>query len=250
MPDEIKVGESTYTAEQIAAMAEENAKMKIGMESVKTITDFAARHGVSVDQVIAESESAFAVMGTLLEKGILDSQGNIVEPVAKTVTTMQTQVKPNDQNQDHNKQNTDETKIAQLVDAKLAPLLAQIKQLAQNSDHLTSFALKTELRRVYPTITDAQMGQAVARSGQDRTKTILQHAKDIVGEDEGADLAREKAILAKHGIDINDLPQQGGDSGAGALVKGQKISFKRGKDSKTPRELTEKYFNMVFPRNK
>ena len=96
-------------------------------------------------------------------------------------------------------------------------------------------------------LNDEDVSRLLAIAGADRSKTLVQHAEEFSKKKIG-DRASLRAEIAKEfGIDVtkfdaNKLREQEAEGDIGALFKGKRFSFKKDKDSLSPKEAMVEYF--------
>jgi hypothetical protein len=142
--------------------------------------------------------------------------------------------------------------ISKGIMGALAPQLGALKktidELSQTQNDMLRIDMQKTILSKFENLDEDDVSRALARAQSDRTKTIMGHAEDLSSEKAAKNLELEKQIAAKYGIDVdefqrrNKLREEESKGGGAALFKGKKFSFRKGKDSVSPREAAKALF--------
>jgi len=244
----VKVGEEdkTFTAEDVSNLLAQQASATQKSQEVAGITQAAERYGVSVDELLENAEGSFTLMNTLIDKGIIDEQGNIVEKKGK-----EPEVDPKPKPQVPGTTPTSEEKIMEAVLKAQNPLMQEVEKLRNDNVLLMKLRLQDKAQDAFDNLAEEDVARVFTIAENDRNKSFMQHAEAYSKAKAEKRAELEQEFAKEHGIDLEEVKakklfEQDPAGGAAAIFKGRKLSFKRGeKDTVSPLQATQEYFEKL-----
>lgn len=245
-PEEIKVGDQTYTAEQVAQMTEQ-------LNSYKTVQEAVDLYGVTPERFVEEARGAIGALVGLQDAGIIDKDGKIVEKRKGEAVDVDTVGKTSSaQSTSPAAPKVDD--LANMILEKLSPKISEIEsQLKTHQTSLNKFyrdRIQQEVRSKGLDVEDEDIHLALAES----QRTQKDFWKVLESRAERRNSLRDTAIkefAKKHNLNLeqlNELREAQADEGnlAQTIVEGKKISNSplRKKDGNTisARDATAELF--------
>lgn len=227
-------------AEDVKNLIAQQASATQKTQQVAAIVEAAKKYGLDPEDYVGHAEGAFSSLTKLVEMGIIDEDGKIIEKKEPQKKDDQTQTtvpvakdKPNDPN-----------KIASEV---LEKLNQRLERLEADQTNLMRANLNRALKAEHDNLNDKDVSEIIATAMKDPRKDVWQHAKDF---SEGkvtrrkelrAEIAKEFGINVEE-FDANKLKEQNSEGGASAILNGRKLSFRKGKDGVTPKQAMKEFF--------
>lgn len=269
---QIKVGDEvkTFSPQEIAVRLEKAGNLEKSMEQLSGFQKVLTQYGIGADEYLKNSEAAFAIANTLIEKGIIDEQGNIIEKKAPDV-------KPKD-NEPAFRFSDDGRKDKQLetIGKALQAIVSKVEQLEEGQSNIYRRNIKRDVQAMHPELDDTDISQLLALSQRDKSKGFWDHAADLAGQKTAKTKQTEKGFvktivetLGKIGalkegaidmskldeLDINSL-KESSPTGGSPTYEGKKFLFGsrkrklgiKGEDSNkfaSPADATQEMFNRM-----
>ena len=248
---EIDGEEKTFTPEDVQNLLSQQASATQKTQTVAEVLQAAERYGVSVDQYMQNAEGSFGVMTKLMDAGIIDDKGNILEkqgpapietppggstppgglptpPVAKGDKVFETAMK-----------------------AMVDPLVDRLDRLSQDNVTLMRLRLGDNILAKFTNLTDEDVSAVFSVAERDQSKTLMQFAEERSNQKTNDTAATEEAFAKKYGVDLEkhkaDLAfEQDPSGGAGVMFSKKKFAFQKKKGEEgtvTPVEATKRFLN-------
>lgn len=271
---ELQIGDKTFKAEDVENLVNNSALATQKLQEVADVTAALSRYGIDAKTFVGQAEGAFSVMTELMDKGIVDAKGNLLidpktgkssaddddDPLAALLGGKDDRGKLPDSLETlfGAKSGASDNKAV----AAIASALGSIREVSEKLDNLgqrvdnidqTQYSflrtnIQEKLQDKYKNLDADDISRVIARASRDKSKSVFDHAK-AESENKSIRLQEIRKQHAKEfGIDLdkfdeNKLNEQGSEGGAAVILGNKKPSFKRGKDSVSPREATEAMFS-------
>jgi hypothetical protein len=231
-PTEFKVGDKVYTTEQIQAL---EGAAAVGQK----ILTKAQQYDLDPDAFLSHSEGALSIVADLSSKGIVKADGTIVLPEP---------IEPKDKGTPFFKQSGGEpdaaTQALQSIQQTMNKFGERLETMEKGQSKLFEERVRANIKQRYPGLTDDDVSFILTESTA-RRKPLLEVAEHRAGmmtdrEKQIRDDERKK-LAEKYGLDYEQLNEQktlDPTQGAAVFTQGKKLSFKKGKDTVSPREAT------------
>jgi hypothetical protein len=235
----------TKSAEDVQNLIAQQASATQKSQSVAAVLQTAEKYGLSPEDLVQQADGAFAVMSDLIDKGIIDNKGAIIEKKvdpASPVIPAKDPVIPKDQ--------TGLGSRLDLIEKSLAMLPGRLDTIERDQTHMIRMDLQRSIQAKHSNLSDDDVSKLFSTAMNDKSKTIWQHAEGL-SETKSAGVADlRKQHATEFGVnldefDANKLNEKDAEGGAGAVFKGKKFSFKKGEHSVSPRQATQEFFKNV-----
>ena len=234
----------TKSAEDVQNLIAQQASATQKSQSVAAVLQTAEKYGLSPEDLVQQADGAFAVMSDLIDKGIIDNKGAIIEKKVDPATTVipKDPVIPKDQ--------TGLGSRLDLIEKSLAMLPGRLDTIERDQTHMIRMDLQRSIQAKHSNLSDDDVSKLFGTAMNDKSKTIWQHAEGL-SETKSAGVADLRKQHAKEfgvnldDFDANKLIEKDAEGGAGAVFKGKKFSFKKGEESVSPRQATKEFFKNV-----
>jgi hypothetical protein len=224
----------------------------------KIVSEAAGKYEMDPGSYIDQAEGAFSIVGRLVQEGIIDQNGEIVKKTPSKGESEGDDLLKGllDGKKSEGGMARDEDKVSEIVSKAIGgvkeELLGEIANLKKENSQLYRLQLEKDLQSEFTDLNQEEISQAIGKAAYDPKKRGVKfHAEEILKAKGNYRSSVEEEILKKYGIDKeewerkNELKQQGSE-GASALVKGKKLSFKKGEGTITPQEATRAYFDSAL----
>jgi len=241
--------DKTLKAEDVKTLLAEHSELSGKIEKLSDFSKALERYGTDSSTYLSNAEAAFGVMSELVEKGLIDEQGNVIEKKGKGSDSGDKNDLFNFSQAGDNKEMSE--KVAQIVSkvvgTKLGDLMKQVENLSSGQAGLFRAQLKGKIQEKYPSFSDNDVSKLFGIASTNPAKDLWAHAEEMAEKQKvSKDKDREK-YAKEFGIDLkefdaNKLNEQDSKSGTIAALKGKKFVFspraKRlgDKDSVSPRD--------------
>lgn len=257
MPDEkttieveINGEKQTYDADKIKDLVAQQSSATQKTQAVSAITGILEKHNLSAEDYLQQTEGAFRVLNQLVDKGLIDEEGNILD---------KTPVKDKDKDLDLNLNMNQNNQVPEVVNKRFEAIEKAIKGLPEGMSNLQGEMAKTQrliiadkVQAEYPDLSVNDVTRLFALAKSDPTKSLKQHAEAMVETKKATKAAEREEYAKEFGVnlkefDANRLNEQDGSGGAGAMIVGKKLKLRKSKtdgdDVMTPLEATREFFN-------
>jgi hypothetical protein len=243
---QITIDDRTFKAEDVQNLLDQQASATEKTQQVAPILSLAERYNLEPQQLAENFEGMAGVFNDLIDKGLIDEQGNVLKPAVKQTKEPEQKVLETKKTEQGPVTKGDEVAMKALV----SPIMDKLQKLEEDNTMLMKLRLQDQIQTKFDNIEEGDVATVFALAERDRTKSIMQHAEDISKQKVAEREKLEAEFAKKHNIDLEEAKQrmlfeQDPSGGAAALVAKKKISFKKGKDAVTPRQATADFFKRV-----
>lgn len=264
----IKVGEKEYSADDVNNLLTQAEAGTKASQQLGVVSDFMKKVGAeSVEELVANVDGAYTVLNNLLEAGVINENGELVESSSSKGDKLKGKEGERDLDDVLNAQNFAKQKGSQkmndLVQEALQGALEPLqKKLSEISDVQTSMLRKDVAREIqakHPELDNEDVERVFGTAMHDKSKSIWQIA-EARAESKKAKLGSfEEEFAKKYGLDLEELrkkqaeendpnkvKQGGKEGGSSVLSEGKKITLRRGvKDGVHPKDLAKQYLEKL-----
>lgn len=198
---EINGEKKTLTVEEVKVLAGKVGELERAKEGYAPFAKVLLQYGVDVNDYLRNSEASFAVVNQLIEKGIIDDQGNVLEKKAEEDN------KGNIIKQDDSQRNTSGGKATKTILDALTKIAGRIESLEEGQSGIYRRNIEADVKSKYPDLESGDITQILARAKADRGRDFWDHAKTVATDKAGRireqrqNSARETiGILIKAGV--------------------------------------------------
>lgn len=195
---EIDGKQHTLTEEALKGLVGKGDEYSRLKDQVTPFQNVLTKYGVDAKDYISNAEASFALANTLIEKGIIDQQGNILEkkaaPTAVTPITF------------GGGGNRDSGADKAILDA-LAKVTERLDTVESGQSQIWQKTLEADVKAAYSNLNGGDVTKILAKAKADRSKSFWGHAatmsqeKASVEKEEKTGTAKEViALLVKAGI--------------------------------------------------
>lgn len=240
---QIKVGDETknFTAEQVAQAFDKVGNLEKTVEDLSGFQKVLTTYGVGPDEYVKNSEAAFAIANSLIEQGVIDEQGNVIQKKGK-----EGDGKDGKSLFKFTGDDGEGSKELQTVTKALAAIASKVEEIEEGQSNIYRRNIKRDVQAIHPNLKDEDISKLLALAQHDKAKGFWDHAK-VMAEGKTAKEKQGKQesavetikILLKAGIipegkidtnkldtlDLNALKEQD-PSGGAPVYEGKKFMFK------------------------
>jgi hypothetical protein len=266
--EKITVGDKSYSANDVQSMLAAQAEATRVLQQFSEVQKAAQRYGVSPIDFVRQAEGSFAAVSDLIDKKIIDEQGNLLQKGAlgddegdddllALLGVKETPPQGPAATPPGAPPGAGKTKALlrafQEIKGSTGQLAREVEQLKKDNAALLRYNLATKLQASFPELVEEDVNLVLERARGDRTKSLAEHAKLVVEKRRSVEDQARKALAKQLGIEdldnhLNSLKQQK-EGGIGTMFQGKKISFKpKDANSVHPREAAEAYLKAALRR--
>lgn len=237
-PTSIKVGEKTYTIEQIQAL-------ETSAGAAAKLVQKAQQYDLDVDSFVSHSEQALGITADLLKQGVIKPDGTI--DLSKAQGGGASKDPPGglfNQGGGRDPDPSSMQTVEAIVSKAMEKIGERLETVERGQSKLFEDRVRSKLKTDHPEFTDDDISYILTES-RARRKPLLEVAKSragMMGEREKQIREDERGKLAKeYGLDYEELNKQktlDPDQGAATFTQGKRLSFKKGEGTVTPRDAT------------
>ena len=247
---EIDGEEKSFSADDVKNLVAQQASATQKTQQVASILKVAERYGVGVDDYLHNAEGSLALMNELIDKGIIDEHGTILEKKAEPSKEADPQKKTEF---DFNKSAPAEgfeKKLAVALKAATDPMMDKMSKLENDNILLMKLRLQDQAMSKFDNLDEGDVAKIFTLAEKERDKSFIECAEDYSKGKQEHYAKLEEKWAEDHGIDLEEVKskklfEQDPAGGAAALFKEKKLSFKRGKDSVSPFQATKALFEKL-----
>jgi hypothetical protein len=247
---EVDGEEKIMSTDDVQNLVNQASAVATNSQKVQDILKTVERYETDPSTYLQNAESAFAVMNLLMEKGIIDNKGELIE---QKVTP-----DPDDKGKflvpgadPSGDKTADIVKKALLPD--IQKLVERVDGLEQSTSGLMRQNLKRDVQAKYPSFGDEEVARLVRIASEDRRKGLWEHAEELdkgmqTGQAETRKKYADEFKVDLDEFDKNKMKEQDADGGVGAIASGKKFLLpgrqRRLKvtDGVDPAEATKEHF--------
>lgn len=248
----LEIEGKVYTADDVKSLVAQQAELTQKAQIASKFSTVLSRYNVEPDVYLQNSEASLALMNDLIQKGIIDETGRIVEKQAQVTPQVQ-QITPMQQTPVVSKADATAMKALEDFHGKFKSIESEVQRLREDNLNLMRLRIGDQLKDNFPDLDEQDISRVIATAyNSDRQRPVMEVAKEFV-ESKKSWLESQKQSWAKEfGLDYEDLKkrksfiEQGPEGGLGGMVAGKKVTFNKGKDPNavTPRQATKAFFEM------
>lgn len=240
-----------YTADDIKNLVAQQAELTQKAQVASKFSTVLSRYNVEPDVYLQNSEASLALMNELIQKGIIDETGRIVEKQAQTPTPQFQQLPV--QSQQISKADATAMKALEDFNSKFKGVETEIQRLREDNLNLMRLRIGDQLKGNFPELDEQDISRVIATAyNSDRQRPVMEVAKEFVDSKKSWLESQKQSWAKEFGLDYEDLKkrksfiEQGPEGGLGGMVAGKKVTFNKGKDPNavTPRQATKAFFEM------
>jgi hypothetical protein len=231
-------------------------------EKLKAVEEFAAKHGIGPDELVANADGAFTLISKLMEDGVIDPTGKVLVGKKEPVKPKEGDHKePGDIDLDallkgDTKGLTGEARLMALVSKAIEPTL---KNLGKTIDEITTVqtgmlrnSWEQKIQGAYPNLTGDDVRKVFSEAAVKPKMGLLEIAKGLSEAKTKEKEALRKELASELGVnleefDANKLAEKGSAGGAAGMFQGMKFTLSKRRAAgdpklKDPGAATKEYF--------
>lgn len=191
---QITVGDETkmLSAEEVALAVSKASELDVTNAQFAGFKKVLTQYGINPEEYLRNSEASFALMNQLIEQGVIDDQGKVIEKKIKDGLPVVPPVVP-----DEGKV----TKSQQVVLDVLTKVGDRITKLEDGQSNIHRRNISRDVKAVYSNLTDDDVSKALAKAQGDRSIDFWDHVK-VVSEEKTAKEGQVALAHAKNTIEL------------------------------------------------
>lgn len=225
-----------FTSEQIATALDRAGNLERTVEQLSGFQKVLTQYGVTPDEYLRNSEASFALANSLIQQGIIDESGTVIDKTkAAGDTPPKTPIIPTGIE-------TGTVKKLQTIEKALLALGNKMESLEDGQSGLYRRNVTRDVRAAHPELDDADISKLLALAASDKSKTFWDHAT-VAATEKTARTTQQVNMIAKTTIDtlikagiipegkidtkdfdLNKLKEQD-PSGGAPVYEGKKFMF-------------------------
>lgn len=234
----IEIDGKSFGAEDVKNLLAQQAAVTQKSQQLAEVEKVLAKYGTDAETYLGQSEAALQVVGQLLEKGMIDEQGNLKQqaevkkeiPAAELLASLKAK----------GGGGGGDEKTLQIVEAGLGKIEEKydkrLQAIEQDQAAILRTQITTRIQGKYPNFTEDNVSELLVRASKDGRGSLWEHAEVFSKELGTREDMAEKAFAKKYGLDLdearNKLKESSTEGGAIASFAGKKFSFARGPKGK------------------
>jgi len=218
-------------------------------QDAATLLAVCEKYQCTPEELVHNMEGSFAVTSKLIEDGVIDQQGNVLEKKETEPTSdddTKTQLVKKGETE-----SAAEIALKKMTEDK-TELLGRLERVEKDQTVLIRRGIEGEMLGKFPTLTKDDVTQVFGAAYSDKSKSLEEHAEARVE----AKVVEKRTLLEEaakeHGVDLeaweaqNKLKQQGSEGGASKVLGEKKVKFSgrpkvKGEDTVSPGEATDEF---------
>jgi len=189
---QIKVGGEvkTFSPQELATRLEKAGNLERTVEQLSGFQKILTQYGIGADEYLKNSEAAFAIANTLIEKGVIDEQGNIVEKRTQDPRS-------SDDGKPTFRFSDDASKDKQLetIGKALQAIVNKVEKLEEGQSNIYRRNIKRDVQAMHPELDDADISKLLALSQRDKSRGFWDHAANLANEKSTRTKQTEKSFV-------------------------------------------------------
>jgi len=191
---QITIGDETkmLSAAEVALAVNKANELDVTNEQFAGFKKVLTQYGINPEEYLRNSEASFALMNQLIEQGVIDEQGNVVEKKAPGVVPPTIPITP------------DEGKVAkstQVVLDALTKVGERINKLEDGQSNIYRRNISRDVKAVYSNLSDNDVSEALAKAQSDRSINFWDHVK-VMSEAKKVEESQVALTHAKNTISL------------------------------------------------
>ena len=190
----VMVGEEerTFSSDDVKTLIEKGSRVEKDLEGFSSIKKVLVQYdGISADEYVRNSEAAFAVANALIEKGVIDKEGNLIEKKPK-------------ENEGELKSGEFsfkglETGVSKKIDTILRAMTGiteEINLIKEGQSNIYRRNISRDIKAIHPNLGDDDVSKLLGVAQADKSKSFYDHAK-AMSEDKTAKEGKQELGMAK-----------------------------------------------------
>lgn len=247
----IEIDGKVFGADDVKNLLAQQANLTQQSQVASKLTAATSRYNVDPDTYLQNAEASFALMNDLIQKGIIDETGKIVEKQAP-VQQQQSQFQQMPQ---QGGTRADATAMKALDDfhKRFGSMEKDLAQLREDNVNLMRLRIGDQLSQKFPDLDEQDISRVIATAyNSERQRPVMEVAKEMMESKKQWLVAQEEKWAKDYGLNYEDLKkrkqfiEQGPEGGLGGMVAGKKLTFNKGKDPNavTPGQAAKAFFEM------
>ena len=262
----LKVGDKEYSANDVKGLVTELGGLKEHEQTISQLTSMAKTFEMDVGEFSQQGLAALRVVNDLIESGVIDETGKVVE---KPADGKGGKGKGGDKDDDLFNLDKDGDKnkgkaggkdkgvsedMLETIQKLMEPIQTGIKDLTDRvsrSEAVTTGILEQDFTNKiigkFPNLTAADTKSIFGLARADKTKGLWEHAEEFSKNKANEVIAIQKDFAEKHGLNYDELNEnllreQETKDGAPPVKEGARITFRKGiKGGISPGKLAGSY---------
>lgn len=254
----IDVDGKSYSAEDVASLVKQQANATQALQKAAPVLKLAEKYGTDPDGLVKHVEGSAIAINKLIDAGLIDDEGNIVEKSQGGGQDDFLQSLLGDQS--GGGAGAQEPKVDQVVakalekvNKTLTTVTEEVNGLKSENATLKRQMMNDRIKKEYPDLDDDDIAKAMGtasqrgltlrdaleqttKANQERTAKLKTEMQEKLIKELG--LTEDQVEKLKKS---NELKELGPEGGSAVLIGKKKISFRKGEGTVTPRELTEQF---------
>lgn len=229
--------EKTLTPAEVVTAMEKAGNAEKTIEGLSGFQKVLTQYGVTADEYLKNSEGGLAIINSLIAKGVLDEEGNIVEkkPAEDDPSKSKALVSGL-------KPDTGLTKQLSTIEKALVTLGSKMETIEDGQSSLYRRNVEADVKATHPGLDSGDISKLLATAQVDKSKSFWDHASALAQEKSTKETEQVNTIakatveaLIKAGVvpkdkvdlesfDLNKLKEQD-PTGAAPVYEGKKFMF-------------------------
>jgi hypothetical protein len=254
-------GEKTLTAADVVKLVQEHGKISGEHAKFAKVAEVLQKYETDPETYVSQTEAALAVVSKLMEAGVIDNKGNLVEKKGEKDSKGGGFDWKGDSKGDKGGGDDDSSglkgddRVAKIVAKALEGIMPRLKGIEETQGSLLQSTLEERVRRAHPDLDADDVERVFEQAYREPKKKLMDHAKAYADRKAEKTKAIKAEVAAELGIDLTEyerrlelkrkMTEKGDPHGALVLAEGKKLTFKPGKDDKSavsPRDATINFF--------
>jgi len=175
---EVKVGDETkvLSADEVTIALSKAKDLDAMKEDYAPFSKVLTQYGINLDEYLRNSEASFALMNQLIEQGVIDEQGNVIEKKAGEPKPTPPLVIP------AKGAEGDPTRASQVVLDALTKIGDRMTALEEGQSNIYRRNIARDVKALHPNLDDGDISKLLAKAQSDRSKSFWDHVEVAAGE--------------------------------------------------------------------
>ena len=168
---QITIGDETkvMSAEEVTLAVSKAGELDVTNEQFAGFKKVLLQYGINPEEYLRNSEASFALMNQLIEQGVIDEQGKVIEKKIKDGLPVVPPVVPPDEGK--------VTKSQQVVLDALTKVGDRMTKLEDGQSNIHRRNINQDVKAVYPNLTDDDISKTLAKAQADRSVNFWDQVK-------------------------------------------------------------------------
>ena len=219
----VKVGDKEYSAEDVQGLLSQVGTATERNQQFKAVEDFCNKYGLDVEGLLDNAEGAFGVMTKLIDAGVIDERGNVVEGKGKgTGEGEGSSGKGSGDDLDleailrgDTKDFKGKDRVSAIVLKALEPASKQIagfgEELKETKELLMGLMrdrMHEKIQKKFPQLDDDDVSRVLRLAAENPKKGLMQVAEGVAKGKEDLELGLRKKHAEEFGIDLEEFEKK------------------------------------------